>query len=98
MATEQWRALWDSFWTTNDTVVAEDIPWPSEHCSIIGVKSGDSAASKKKKLRQALLTFHPDKFQSRILPKVAEKDRGEVIGRIKGVTQRLMAEKEREGL
>ena len=72
-------------------LLVSDIPWPDGLVSVSGI-SGDTAAEAKKKLRTALLRWHPDKWAP-ILEHVAEADRAEVIARVKLVTQRLLEEK-----
>lgn len=71
-----------------------DIPWPDGIESVSGTISSDTAAEAKKKLRTALLRWHPDKWAP-ILEHVAEADRAEVIARVKLVTQKLLEEKQR---
>lgn len=74
--------------------LVSDIPWPNGIESVSGTISSDTAAEAKKKLRTALLRWHPDKWAP-ILEHVAEADRAEVIARVKLVTQRLLEEKQR---
>lgn len=69
-----------------------DIPWPDGLSSVSGTSSSDTPAEAKKKLRTALLRWHPDKWAP-ILEHVAPADRAEVISRVKLVTQRLLEEK-----
>lgn len=69
-----------------------DIPWPDGLLSVSGTSSSDTPAEAKKKLRTALLRWHPDKWAP-ILEHVAPADRAEVISRVKLVTQRLLEEK-----
>ncbi|CAK9051911.1 Uncharacterized protein SCF082_LOCUS28448 [Durusdinium trenchii] len=71
-----------------------DIPWPDGLPSVSGITASDTAAEAKKKLRTALLRWHPDKWTP-ILEHIAETDRVEVIARVKNVTQRLLEEKKR---
>ena len=69
-----------------------DIPWPDGLTSVAGITAFDSAADAKKKLRTALLRWHPDKWAP-ILEQVDQMDKAEVIARVKNVTQRLLEEK-----
>jgi preprotein translocase subunit Sec63 len=59
-----------------------------------GIVAGDSAAAKKKKLRVALMRWHPDKF-TKIVNRVQEGDRGEVLEAVKAVTRRILEEKKK---
>lgn len=81
--------------TQSATILVSDIPWPDFSdglASVSGTTSSDTAAEAKKKLRTALLRWHPDKWAP-ILEHVAEADRAEVIARVKLVTQRLLDER-----
>lgn len=70
-----------------------DVPWPLDLPSVSGIDYRDSKADQKKKLRDALLRWHPDKW-SPILVKVREADQPHVLERVKEVTQRILAEKQ----
>mmetsp|Transcript_55799 Transcript_55799/g.111873 ORF Transcript_55799/g.111873 Transcript_55799/m.111873 type:complete len:742 (+) Transcript_55799:12-2237(+) len=48
-----------------------DIPWPLDDESALGLESTDTPVERRKKLRKALLFWHPDKFR-RTLEKVME--------------------------
>jgi len=89
------EAIRQAIWHKNFLV--SDIPWPNGIESVSGTISSDTAAEAKKKLRTALLRWHPDKWAP-ILEHVAEADRAEVIARVKLVTQRLLEEKQRYDL
>eukprot|EP00438_Fugacium_kawagutii_P017381 Skav208043 [mRNA] locus=scaffold2536:48864:52092:- [translate_table: standard] len=78
--------------TQSATILVSDIPWPDGLASVSGTTSSDTAAEAKRKLRTALLRWHPDKWAP-ILEHVAEADRAEVIARVKLVTQRLLDER-----
>jgi len=71
-----------------------DIPWPLALPSVAGVVVGDSAAERKKKLRSALLRWHPDKWAP-ILDLVREGDKGRVMESVKTMTLRILAERDR---
>jgi len=73
-----------------------DIPWPSSLPSVSGAGAADTPAEKKKKLRAALMRWHPDKWAP-ILEQVAEAERPQVMERVKEVTQRILEEKKRFG-
>ena len=65
---------------------------------MIGIEPEDSGAAKKKKLRSSLLTFHPDKFGS-ILSRIEDDaERAAALAKVQRVAQRIIEEKEREGL
>lgn len=71
-----------------------DVPWPLDLPSISGSDSQDSDAERKRKLRAALLRWHPDKWAP-LLEQVREADKAVVLEKVKEVTRRLLAEKER---
>ncbi|CAE8586122.1 unnamed protein product [Polarella glacialis] len=73
-----------------------DIPWPTSLPSISGVIPGDGSAEHKKKLRAALMRWHPDKWAP-ILDRVVEGERPQVMERVKEVTIRILDEKNRLG-
>lgn len=77
------------------SVRLQDIPWPDGLPSVSGITSSDSPSDAKKKLRTALLRWHPDKWGT-ILDHVAESDKVDVIARVKLVTQRILDEKKRQ--
>ncbi|KZV90168.1 hypothetical protein EXIGLDRAFT_587551, partial [Exidia glandulosa HHB12029] len=68
-----------------------DIPWPmvappskSEDlvngaiANFVLSPTHSQSKSPKERIREALLRWHPDRFESRWLPKCAEKDREEI--------------------
>lgn len=69
-----------------------DIPWPTALPSISGATAGDTPEERKRKLRTALVRWHPDKW-SGLLGRVADSDRPQVMERVKEVTQRILEEK-----
>lgn len=71
-----------------------DIPWPTSLPSVSGSASGDDPGEKKKKLRSALVRWHPDKWAP-IMEQVVESERGQVMEQVKQVTQRILEEKKR---
>jgi hypothetical protein len=56
------------------------------------VLPSDPAATVKKKLAEALRRWHPDKWR-RILDRVPEAERAQVMERVKAVAQQLLEEK-----
>lgn len=70
-----------------------DIPWPLGLPTVSGAVAGDTGADRKRKLRAALLRWHPDKWAS-ILGRVKEADQALVAERVQEVTRRIIAEKE----
>lgn len=78
--------------------MASSIPWPPEDISVIGIVPTDTAAARKKKLRSSLLTFHPDKFSSVLARIEDDHDRATALAKVQRVAQRIIEEKEREGL
>eukprot|EP00929_Paragymnodinium_shiwhaense_P090181 TRINITY_DN50369_c0_g1_i1.p1 TRINITY_DN50369_c0_g1~~TRINITY_DN50369_c0_g1_i1.p1 ORF type:complete len:514 (+),score=130.54 TRINITY_DN50369_c0_g1_i1:215-1756(+) len=73
-----------------------DIPFPLSLPSISGAQANDSSADVKKKMRTALLRWHPDKWAP-ILTRVKDADKERVTEMVKEVTRRILAEKERFG-
>merc|ERR1712098_30069 len=76
------------------TVHFKDIPWPEftdSSTSILGV--GDPSA-RKKRLRQALLRWHPDKWAG-VLERIASSDRALVGTKLGEVTNAILEEKAR---
>eukprot|EP00930_Biecheleria_cincta_P098045 TRINITY_DN89730_c0_g1_i1.p1 TRINITY_DN89730_c0_g1~~TRINITY_DN89730_c0_g1_i1.p1 ORF type:complete len:461 (-),score=98.77 TRINITY_DN89730_c0_g1_i1:181-1563(-) len=71
-----------------------DIPWPTSLSSVSGAAAGDDPAEKKRKLRSALVRWHPDKWAP-ILEQVVESERAQVMEQVKQVTQRILEEKKR---
>jgi len=87
-----WGAFEQKLQGTSPALRCSDIPWPDSLPSVSGTTSSDKPADAKKKLRTALLRWHPDKWAP-ILERVVEADRSEVLARVKQVTQRLLEEK-----
>lgn len=71
-----------------------DIPWPCSPLGACGLGLRAGPAERKRKLRAALLRWHPDKW-SPVLDRVWEEDRARVTERIKEVTCQILKEKER---
>lgn len=80
----------------NQPISYTDIPWPLCLPTISGATSSDSAGENKKKMRQALLRWHPDKWAP-VLDRVREVDRTQVADQVKEVTRRILSEKEKFG-
>lgn len=74
-----------------------DIPWPTCLPSVSGVEPKDNAAERKKKLRAALVRWHPDKWGS-IFDLVHDCDKASVMERVKEVTRRILEEKTMHGV
>lgn len=72
-----------------------DVPWPKElPATVSEVSSADSLDERKRKLRKAVLRWHPDKW-GRAIPLFGEAERAEVLERVKAVTRRILAEKQK---
>lgn len=89
---------WGSFEqkASNGSVRVTDVPWPTSLPTVSGIADSDSAAEKKKKLRAALMRWHPDKW-GRIIDSVSKDEQSLVMERVKEVTQRILDEKNRYG-
>lgn len=93
-------AEFDAAWASFEKQVAAsvqgmrllDVPWPSSLPTVSGVEAQESLEVRKRKLRAALVRWHPDKW-SRILECIHETDRGQVVERVKEVTRRIIQEK-----
>jgi hypothetical protein len=72
-----------------------DIPWPPA-ASVSGCTASMGEAERKKRLRSALLRWHPDKF-GRILGRVRAADRAAVLEAVGAVTKRILHEKRLHG-
>lgn len=79
-----------------DSVTYFDIPWPLNLPSVSGASPSDATGERKKKLRSALLRWHPDKWAP-LMDRVREADRALVTQQVKEVTRRIIGEKERFG-
>jgi len=73
-----------------------DVPWPTSLTSVSGVSAGESLDVRKRKLRAALIRWHPDKW-SKLLDCIHESDRTKVVEKVKEVTRRIIDEKKRHG-
>lgn len=96
---EAYESAWSKFegrMKSGTALSFSDIPWPTKLPTISGASTSDSTAECKKKLRGALLRWHPDKWTP-ILNLVAEVDKAKVTEEVKEVTRRILAEKERFG-
>jgi hypothetical protein len=71
-----------------------DVPWPTSLTTVSGVTACETLAERKRKLRAALVRWHPDKW-SKILECIHENDRAKVVEKIKEVTRRIIEEKKR---
>ena len=72
-----------------------DIPWLPA-ASVSGCTVSMDEAERKKRLRSALLRWHPDKF-GRILGRVRAADRAAVLEAVGAVTKRILHEKRLHG-
>jgi len=89
----------DAAWTSLEPKISgakplrcSDIPWPTSLKTVSGIEDSDSAADKKRKLRAALVRWHPDKW-GRIMDAVQKDEQSLVMERVKEVTQRVLDEK-----
>mmetsp|Transcript_18282 Transcript_18282/g.39406 ORF Transcript_18282/g.39406 Transcript_18282/m.39406 type:complete len:333 (+) Transcript_18282:158-1156(+) len=71
-----------------------DIPWPTKVPSLSGIHTGDAEPDRKKKLKAAVLRWHPDKW-SPILELVVETDRKAVVEKAQEVARRILDERSR---
>lgn len=93
---QAWRRFEQQAATTQ-SISYSSVPWPTSLLTISGVDPIDSVAEKKRKLRAALVRWHPDKW-SPVMAKVCEGDRQQVMDQVKEITQRLLDEKKRFGV
>jgi hypothetical protein len=64
--------------------------------TISGVGTNESLEMRKRKLRAALVRWHPDKW-AKVLDCIHESDRAQVVDKVKEVTRRIIEEKKRYG-
>mmetsp|Transcript_47992 Transcript_47992/g.133884 ORF Transcript_47992/g.133884 Transcript_47992/m.133884 type:complete len:326 (-) Transcript_47992:269-1246(-) len=76
------------------TLGCADVPWPTSLPTISGILPTDKSKDRKRKLREAVLRWHPDKWMP-ILAHIREADRQEVMERVKAVTRRILDERKR---
>lgn len=69
-----------------------DIPWPTGLSMVSGITVGDSPRDCKKKLRAAMLRWHPDKW-AKVMAALEEPSRAAVIAKVQEVTRRILDEK-----
>ena len=96
---ESYQKRWVAFeakLAQGGTISAKDIPFPPDAGNISGITSKDDAVTKKKKLKDALMRWHPDKFTA-VLAKCSDKDGVgiEVAKRVSEVAKRLIEERKR---
>lgn len=89
---EAWSKFEKSSVGDTSELSLQDIPWPLDLETISGIESGDSSADCKRKLRAALLRWHPDKW-GLILSRIRENDKDEVTDLVQKVTRRILEEK-----
>lgn len=78
-------------------VALSDIPLPpcSDPAGVSGIRGLPSAAGEcKKRLRKALLRWHPDKW-SAVLDRVRDEDKAALGEKLRAITQALIREKDR---
>lgn len=73
-----------------------DVPWPVTPAAALGIGAFDAPKDQKRKLRAAVLRWHPDKWGP-ILEKTREAERKDVMERVKEVTRMILQEKKRLG-
>lgn len=73
-----------------------DIPWPTTLLTISGVSTSDALDVRKRKLKAALVRWHPDKW-GKLMDLIHESDRTKVVEKVKEVTRRIIEEKKRYG-
>jgi len=89
-----WRTFEARLASGDTDIRFSDIPWPDSLPTVSGVTASDSMEECKKKLRAAVLRWHPDKW-GLVLQRVVEADRSSVMTRLQGVTRRILDEKRR---
>jgi hypothetical protein len=97
-------AEFDAYWSRFESRVNAgardlhfiDVPWPTSLVTISGVGTNESLEMRKRKLRAALVRWHPDKW-AKVLDCIHESDRAQVVDKVKEVTRRIIEEKKRHG-
>jgi len=90
---EAWKSFETSAMASSQSLRYADVPWPSESFAVSGIDASDGASERKKKLRSALLRWHPDKWGP-LLERVVEADKPRVMEQVKEITRRILTEKE----
>jgi len=73
-------------------MILADIPWPNEKFAVSGIVAGDAKPERKKKLRAAMLRWHPDKWAP-VMSAVRQSERQAVLRKVQEVTRRILDER-----
>merc|ERR1712232_637855 len=95
----EYEAAWASFerkLSAPGSLRCENIPWPTTLPTVSGVEAQDPTPDKKRKLRAAVLRWHPDKWGP-VLARVCEEERAKVVECVKEVTRKILDERRRFG-
>jgi len=84
----------DKLFNTEEIITASDIPFENFEATkildiIIGDAEGQNADVVKKKIREAIRRWHPDKFQQKVGERICEKDADLVMEKVKLISQAL---------
>jgi hypothetical protein len=69
------------------------LPWPPPDCPASGARQGESAETRKHRLKAALLRWHPDKFEASHGGKLLDSQREAVMERVCAVLRRVQEER-----
>lgn len=96
---DEFEACWAHFEelaakTGGRALRCDDVPWPTAFPTVSGVHSSDDSRVRRGKLRAALVRWHPDKW-GKFIDRIDEKEKAQVMERVKEVTRRIISEKQR---
>ena len=77
---------------TPETIKFIDVPWPCNGAAedlVAVMLSGEDSATKRKRIKDLILFWHPDKFFSRFKTKLSQKDRELIIDSVLDISKEL---------
>lgn len=91
-----WEVEWEAFSRAAKEVVGSikysDVPWLPAECNVSGVSESDTAAQRKRKFRDAMLRWHPDKFVSNFGSALSEAEVEPIMRRVTEIAAALFEE------
>ena len=77
---------------TPDTINFIDVPWPCDGAAedmVAVMLSGEDSATKRKRIKDLILFWHPDKFFSRFETRLSQKDRELITDSVLDISKEL---------
>ena len=85
------KVLCNKLFNTSEPIVLEDMPFrdmkAEEILDIVLAECKDDATTIKKRIREELLKWHPDKFKQKLGERIASEQVEEVMAHVKHVSQ-----------